>query len=510
MTKRALISVSDKTGVVEFATQLQQRGWELLSTGGTFAAISAAGIPVQQVSDVTGFPEMMDGRVKTLHPAVHGGILARRGTAHMDELSAQNFGTIDLVCVNLYPFRETVARGAPDGDVIENIDIGGPAMIRSAAKNHEGVLVLVDPADYAVALQQEVSPAERRRLAAKAYRHTSEYDAAITAYLEGTSDELPTKLPEHLTLNLSKTAEVRYGENPHQPGAIYRWGQAHGPVIDAQVVAGKPMSFNNYADADAAWNLCQELAAQEEGAVCVAVKHANPCGVAVAEDVRAAWERARDADTLSVFGGVVAVSRAVDLNAAQAMRGTFLEVLIAPQVTPDAVEWFAEKKPDLRVLIAGPQTNLSVLDVRPLVGGFAVQERDTRPWSDLCPEVVTTRQPSEQEWADLRFAWGVVKGARSNAIALVKNGVTVGLGAGAVSRIWAAERAMTNAGDKAQGAVLASEAFFPFDDVVRLAASQGVRAILQPGGAKRDPEVIAACNELGLSMVFTGSRHFKH
>ena len=510
MTKRALISVSDKTGVVEFAAQLQGRGWELLSTGGTFAAISAAGIPVRQVSDVTGFPEMMDGRVKTLHPAVHGGILARRGTAHMDELSAQQFGTIDLVCVNLYPFRETVARGAPDADVIENIDIGGPAMIRSAAKNHEGVLVLVDPADYAVALQDEVSPAERRRLAAKAYRHTSEYDAAITAYLEGTSDELPTKLPDTLTLNLTKTAEVRYGENPHQPGAIYRWGQSRGPVIDAQVVAGKSMSFNNYADADAAWNLCQELAAQEEGAVCVAVKHANPCGVAVADDVKTAWERARDADTLSVFGGVVAVSRAVDFNAAQAMRGTFLEVLIAPDVTPDAVEWFAEKKPDLRVLIAGPEMNLSVLDVRPLVGGFAVQERDQRPWSDLCPEVVTERQPTEQEWADLRFAWGVVKGARSNAVALVKEGVTVGLGAGAVSRIWAAERALGNAGDKAQGAVLASEAFFPFDDVVRLAASKGVSAILQPGGAKRDPEVIAACNELGLSMVFTGSRHLRH
>ena len=515
MTKRALISVSDKTGVVEFAQALSARGWEVLSTGGTFAALSAAGVPVRAVSDVTGFPEMMDGRVKTLHPAVHGGILARRGTAHMDELAGQGFGTIDLVCVNLYPFRETVARGAPDADVIENIDIGGPAMIRSAAKNHEGVLVLVDPADYAVALQDDVPAAERRRLAAKAYRHTSEYDAAITAYLEGASDVLPTKLPDALTLSLTKAAEVRYGENPHQPGAIYRWGAARGPVLDARVVAGKPMSFNNYADADAAWALCQDLAAHEqaagtEGVVCVAVKHANPCGVAVADTVSGAWERARDADTLSVFGGVVAVSRAVDFTAAQAMRGTFLEVLIAPDVTPDAVEWFAQKKPDLRVLIAGPEQNVSVLDVRPLTGGFAVQERDARPWDDLCPEVVTERQPTEQEWADLRFAWGVVKGARSNAVVLVKDGVTVGLGAGAVSRIWAAERAVANAGARAQGAVLSSEAFFPFDDVVRLAAAAGVTAILQPGGAKRDPEVIAACNELGLSMVFTGSRHFRH
>ncbi len=515
MAKRALLSVSDKTGIVEFAQQLQARGWELLSTGGTFAALSAAGVRVQQVSDVTGFPEMMDGRVKTLHPAIHGGILARRSTAHMDELAAQNFGTIDLVCVNLYPFRETVARGAPDPDVIENIDIGGPAMIRSAAKNHEAVLVLVDPADYALALQDDVPAPERRRLAAKAYRHTSEYDAAIQAYLSGESDELPTQLPEHLTLNLTRTAQVRYGENPHQPGAIYRWGQSRGPVLDAQVVAGKPMSFNNYADADAAWSLCQELAAQETlsgngGAVCVAVKHANPCGVAVASDVQTAWEHARDADTLSVFGGVVAVSQTVDFTAAQSMKGTFLEVLIAPDVTPDAVEWFAAKKPDLRVLIAGKAQGVSVLDVRPLAGGFAVQERDTRPWDDLCPEVVTSRQPTEAEWNDLRFAWAVVKGARSNAVAICKGGVTVGLGAGAVSRIWAAERAVANAGEKAQGAVLASEAFFPFDDVVRLAASAGVTAILQPGGAKRDPEVIAACNELGLSMVFTGSRHFRH
>lgn len=510
MARRALISVNDKTGVVEFARQLAAHGWELLSTGGTFKVIREAGIQVTQVSDVTGFPEMLDGRVKTLHPAIHGGILARREQAHLAQLDALGFGTIDLVCVNLYPFRETVARGAAFDEVIENIDIGGPAMIRSAAKNHAGVLVLVDPADYALALQSEVSAADRKRLAAKAYRHTSEYDAAITAYLEGESDVLPTQLPEKLTLNLSRVAQVRYGENPHQPGAIYRWGTARGPVLDAQVVAGKPMSFNNYADADAAWSLCQELAGREQGAVCVAVKHANPCGVAVADDVKTAWERARDADSLSVFGGVVAVSRTVDMTAAQAMRGTFLEVLIAPDVTPDAVEWFAQKKPDLRVLIAAQASSVSVLDMRPLAGGFAVQERDTRPWDDLSPAVVTTRKPTEREWADLRFAWAVVKHARSNAVVLAKDGETVGLGAGAVSRIWAAERAVANAGERARGAVLSSEAFFPFDDVVRLASNAGVTAILQPGGAKRDPEVIAACNELGLSMVFTGSRHFKH
>uniref|UniRef100_UPI002869BAD8 bifunctional phosphoribosylaminoimidazolecarboxamide formyltransferase/IMP cyclohydrolase n=1 Tax=Deinococcus sp. TaxID=47478 RepID=UPI002869BAD8 len=322
MARRALISVSDKTGVIEFARQLQQRGWEILSTGGTYASITGAGIPARQVSDVTGFPEMLDGRVKTLHPAIHGGILARREPDHLGQLEGHGIGTIDLVCVNLYPFRETVARGAPFDEVVENIDIGGPAMIRSAAKNHSGVLVIVDPADYPLALQDEVSPADRQRLAAKAYRHTSEYDRAITDYLEGVSDTLPTGLPPTLTLNLEKAAEVRYGENPHQPGAIYRLGAARGPVIDAQLCSGKPMSFNNFTDADAAWTLCQELSTQEaavpeHAVVCVAVKHANPCGVALAADVKTAWERARDADTLSVFGGVVAVNRPVDLAAAQ-------------------------------------------------------------------------------------------------------------------------------------------------------------------------------------------------
>ncbi|WP_019584983.1 bifunctional phosphoribosylaminoimidazolecarboxamide formyltransferase/IMP cyclohydrolase [Deinococcus apachensis] len=512
MTRRALISVSDKTGIEDFARALVARGWEILSTGGTLAALRGAGVPATAVSDVTGFPEILDGRVKTLHPAIHGGILARREEGHLTQLSAHGIGPIDLVCVNLYPFRETVARGADFGEAVENIDIGGPAMIRAAAKNHQGVLVLVDPADYPLALQDDVSPADRRRLAAKAFRHTSEYDAAITAYLEEGAGET---LPEHLTLSLSRVAEVRYGENPHQPGAVYRLGQERGPVLDARVVAGKPMSFNNYADADAAWALARELSTQEDQpagtrAVCVAVKHANPCGVAVADTVQAAWERARDADTLSVFGGVVAVSRPVDLAAAQSMRGTFLEVLIAPDVTPGAVEWFAAKKPDLRVLIAAPDANPSTLDIRPLAGGFAVQRRDARPWDDLCPEVVTGREPTEQEWLDLRFAWAVVKHARSNAVVLARAGVTVGLGAGAVSRIWAAERAVANAGERARGSVLASEAFFPFDDVVRLAAGAGVTAVLQPGGAKRDPEVIAAANELGLSMVFTGSRHFRH
>ncbi|GHG02030.1 bifunctional purine biosynthesis protein PurH [Deinococcus piscis] len=525
-TKRALLSVSDKTGIADFARQLHDAGWELVSTGGTLGVLQEAGLPVRAVSDLTGFPEMLDGRVKTLHPAIHGGVLARRESGHLAQLEQHGIGTIDLVCVNLYPFRETVARGAPDTEVIENIDIGGPAMIRSAAKNHESVLILVDPADYALAVQPSVSAADRRRLAAKAYAHTSAYDAAITAYLSAgqppqqtgapvqESRALPAELAEQLTLDLQRAHEVRYGENPHQHGAIYRWGDQRGPVLDAQVVAGKPMSFNNYADADAAWALCAELAAshgngQAGQVACVAVKHANPCGVALGSSVTEAWTQARDADTLSVFGGVVAVSGPVDLEAARSFHGTFLEVLIAPAVSTEAVEWFAAKKPDLRVLVAA-SAQAGQLDVRPLSGGFAVQGRDLRRWEDLCPEVVTAKPPTEAQWQDLRFAWEVAKYARSNAIVLARARVTVGIGAGAVSRIWAAERAVANAGAAAQGAVMASEAFFPFDDVVRLAGEHGVAAIIQPGGAKRDPEVIAAANELGLSMVLTGSRHFRH
>ncbi|AWN23116.1 bifunctional phosphoribosylaminoimidazolecarboxamide formyltransferase/inosine monophosphate cyclohydrolase [Deinococcus irradiatisoli] len=500
--KRALISVSDKSGVVEFARALSEQGWELLSTGGTLAALQEAGVAATKVADVTGFPEILDGRVKTLHPKIHGGILARRDEGHLAELAEHDIAPIDLVCVNLYPFRETVASGADLTEVVENIDIGGPAMIRAAAKNFADVLVLVDPADYPLALQPDVPLSERRRLAATAYAHTSSYDAAITAYLSGTSGE---DFPAEVSLPLTQVAPLRYGENPHQPATVYRLGAQSGPVLDAEVLAGKPMSFNNYADTDAAWALVSEF----DTPACVAVKHANPCGVALGDTPRQAWERARDADTLSVFGGVVALNRPLDLETAKSTRGTFLEVLIAPDITEEALNWLREKKPDLRVLRAGPSL-ASRIEYRALVGGFLAQRRDDRPWDDLCPEVVTQKQPSEAEWQDLHFAWTVAKHARSNNVVLARGGVTVGVGAGAVSRIWAAERAVQNAGELARGSVMASEAFFPFDDVVRLAGSVGVAAIIQPGGAKRDPEVIAAANELGLSMVLTGSRHFKH
>jgi phosphoribosylaminoimidazolecarboxamide formyltransferase / IMP cyclohydrolase len=501
--KRAILSVSDKTGLEAFARGLLEHGFELVSTGGTFKTLQAAGLQVKYISEITNFPEILDGRVKTLHPNVHGGILARREAGHLAELEAQNIKPIDLVCVNLYPFRETVSKANVTlSDALENIDIGGPTMIRAAAKNFPSVWVVVDPSDYQTVLEklQSEDLETRQRLAFKAFSHTASYDAAITQYL-GENQLLPVEKP----LELTRVKTLRYGENPHQQAALYRQGNSSGAVLDATVLAGKEMGFNNYADADAAWLLVSEFSSP----ACVAVKHANPCGVALAGDAKTAWERTRDADTLSVFGGVVALNRPVTLEVAQATKGTFLEVLIAPTIQADALEWFKSKKPDLRVLEAGI-VNFGALELKPIAGGFLAQDRDSRVWSDLCPEVVTEVQPTDQQWLDLEFAWYVGKHARSNNVVLAKDGATVGLGAGAVSRIWAAERAILNAAERAQGSVLSSEAFFPFDDVVRVAAAAGVKAIVQPGGAKRDPEVIAAANELGVAMVFTGSRHFKH
>ncbi len=501
---RALLSVSNKTGLVEFAQGLVDLGFELVSTGGTYKTLQSAGLPVVYVSEVTGFPEILDGRVKTLHPHIHAGLLASKSPQHEAELQAHNLSRIDLLCVNLYPFRETLARGGSFDECLENIDIGGPAMLRAAAKNHQAVLPVCDPVDYPSilqALRTGVSTEFRRQMAYKAFAHTAAYDAAIASFLAFEKFP-PTQL---LTLERLPGVELRYGENPHQEAALYTLEGQTGPVLHAQVLAGKPMGFNNYADADAAWSLASEF----ELPACVAVKHANPCGVALADTPKTAWERARDADTLSVFGGVVAFNRPVDLETAMATRGTFLEVLIAPEVSAEALEWFRSKKPDLRVLVAARQETDS-LEFRPLMGGFLAQDRDLRRWEELHLSYVTRRIPTPQELLDLKFAWYVGKHTRSNNVVLARDGVTVGLGTGAVSRIWAAERAILNAGEKAKGAVLASEAFFPFDDVVRAAAEAGVTAIVQPGGAKRDEEVIAACDELGVAMVFTGSRHFKH
>jgi phosphoribosylaminoimidazolecarboxamide formyltransferase / IMP cyclohydrolase len=497
---RALLSVSDKTGLIEFASGLVEQGFTLVSTGGTFANLQKAGLAVQYVSEVTGFPEILGGRVKTLHPKIHAGILAKNTPEHTTELGTLGIERFDLVCVNLYPFRETVSKNVNLDEALENIDIGGPAMIRASAKNFPNVIVVVDPKDYRSILENLNPDFETRQgFARKAFAHTSSYDAAIATYLS-------TRTFNHQQpLELSHTKPLRYGENPHQQAALYRFGSESGAVLDATVLSGKEMGFNNYADADAAWQLVSEYSSP----ACVAVKHANPCGVGLAENAQLAWEAARDADTLSVFGGVVALNRVVTLEVAMSTKGTFLEVLIAPEISADALEWFKTKKPDLRVLQAG-KSAFSSLEYKQITGGFLVQNRDSRIWADLNPETVTERQPTPQEWQDLEFAFYVGKHAKSNNVVIAKNGVTVGLGAGAVSRIWAAERALGNAGEKAKGAVMTSEAFFPFDDVVRLAAKSGVTAILQPGGAKRDPEVIAACNELGISMVFTGSRHVKH
>lgn len=501
---RALLSVSDKTGLVEFASGLADLGFELVSTGGTHKALSDAGLRVIYVSDVTGFPEILDGRVKTLHPRIHAGLLATKSPQHQAEVEEHRIRRIDLLCVNLYPFRQTLAAGASFEDCIENIDIGGPAMLRASAKNHENVLPVCDPSDYGAvleALRKGIPSQLRRELAYKAFSHTAAYDSAIAKFLA--FEQYPKV--QMLTLERLPQVSLRYGENPHQNAALYRLEGQTGPILDAKVLAGKPMGFNNYADADSAWALVSEF----DLPACVAVKHANPCGVAIADDPKTAWERARDADTVSVFGGVVALNRPIDLETAQATRGTFLEVLIAPEVSEEALEWLRAKKPDLRVLVAGP-SDFDPTEYRPIAGGFLVQDRDLRRWEQLQFEYVTERIPTPQELLDLKFAWYVGKHTRSNNVVLAKDGVTVGMGTGAVSRIWAAERAIQNAGEKAKGAALSSEAFFPFDDVVRVAAAAGVTAIVQPGGAKRDPEVIAACNELGVAMVFTGSRHFKH
>ncbi len=501
---RALLSVSNKAGLGAFARGLVELGFELVSTGGTHKMLQSEGLAVTYVSDVTGFPEILDGRVKTLHPRIHAGLLATRSPEHEAQLQAQDITRIDLLCVNLYPFRETLARGASFEECLENIDIGGPAMLRAAAKNHAAVLPVCNPADYETVLQalrMGISSEFRRRLAHKAFAHTAAYDAAISDFLAF------EKFPQTQLLTLERLPGVvlRYGENPHQEAALYGLEGQTGAVLQAQVLAGKPMGFNNYADADAAWSLVCEF----ELPACVAVKHGNPCGVALADNPKTAWERARNADTLSVFGGVVALNRPVNLETAMAMRGTFLEVLIAPEVSAEALEWFCSKKPDLRVLVAAHE-DADSREFRPLVGGFLVQDRDFRRWEELHLSYVTQRIPTPQELLDLKFAWYVGKHTRSNNVVLAKEGVTVGLGTGAVSRIWAAERALLNAGEKASGAVLSSEAFFPFDDVVRAAAAAGITAIVQPGGAKRDEEVIAACNELGVAMTFTGSRHFKH
>ena len=500
---RALLSVSDKTGLEPFAKALTELGFELLSTGGTYTALSDAGVSVRRVADETGFPEILDGRVKTLHPKIHGGLLATPAPEHRQQLQTHGITPIDLVVVNLYPFRETVAKGAPFAETVENIDIGGPAMLRSAAKNHQHVLVVCDPADYEriLAALQEDTDALRLELARKAFAHTAAYDAAIVGWLDR-----DVTLPETLHLSLERAQSLRYGENPHQTGARYRETGAASWWDEAVQHSGTELSYLNLFDAEAAWRLVHEF----DAPAAVIVKHANPCGVAVARDVETAYARAFDADPKSAFGGVVAINRPVsEVLAADLLANPKADVLIAPGFAPGTAEKLAAKRKNMRVMSAPPPAPAG-LELRRVDGGFLVQEPDAVTLERSAWQVVTERQPSESEWRDLELAWLVCAYTKSNAIVLVKDAQAVGIGAGQQSRVDASEIAAQKAAGRAEGGACASDAFYPFRDGLEVAARAGVAAVIQPGGSIRDAELTAAADELGLAMVMTGERHFRH
>jgi len=506
---RALLSVSDKRGLVDFARALASLGWELVSTGGTAKALAGAGVPVTPIETVTGCPEMMDGRVKTLHPAVHGGLLARRDVPEdLEALRAHGFGTIDLVAVNLYPFRETVARpGVTLAEAMENIDIGGPSMLRSAAKNHPSVVVVVDPDDYPrviEALRAGRVPAElRRELATKVFRHTSGYDGAIAAYLG--ADEA---LPPVLTLQLERRQALRYGENPQQAAAFYVTGEPAGLAGMTQH-GGKELSFNNLLDVDAT---LLALGPWRGRTACVIVKHTTPCGLALGRTAAEAYARALATDPVSAFGSVIGFTCAVDAAAAEAMKDLFVEVLAAPRFTPEALEVLRARK-NLRVVQIPEGVEAPALDFKRVRGGFLAQERFRYDPNESGWKVATARAPTAREMDDLRFAWAAVMSVKSNAILLARDGQAIGIGAGQMSRVdssmLAAHKARA-AGFQTAGAVLASDAFFPFRDGVDEAARAGVTAIIQPGGSVRDAETIAAADEHSIAMVFTGHRQFRH
>ena len=518
--KRALISVSDKSGLVEFGQFLSDQGVEILSTGGSAKALRDAGIDVIEVSDFTGFPEIMDGRVKTLQPKIHGGLLAVRGnTEHEQAMDTHGIKNIDLLAVNLYPFEATVAAGADFDTCIENIDIGGPALIRAAAKNHKFVTVVVDPSDYSEIMSEmaannsSTSEQSRKKYAAKAYARTGAYDAAISGWF---NDETKQTFPPRIALGGVLKQTLRYGENPHQEAAFYTNSENRPGIATASQVQGKELSFNNLNDTDAAFELVAEFV---DGPACVIVKHANPCGVAVSDNLSDAYARALACDTESAFGGILAFNRALDANTAQEVSKLFAEVVIAPTIDADALHILRGKK-NLRVLITEglPDPTASAPMIRTLSGGYLLQGRDNQILNEL--KVVTKRAPTDQEMTDLRFAFIVAKHVKSNAIVYAKHGATVGVGAGQMSRINSSRIAAWKAGDAAQvagddqswaiGSVVASDAFFPFADGLISAADAGATAVIQPGGSMRDEEVIAAADEKGLAMVFTGMRHFRH
>jgi phosphoribosylaminoimidazolecarboxamide formyltransferase/IMP cyclohydrolase len=522
--KRALLSVSDKSGLVELGQALAARGVELVSTGGTAKALREAGLAVRDVSDLTGFPEMMDGRVKTLHPMVHGGLLAvRDNLEHAAAMAEHAIGAIDLVVVNLYPFEATVMRGADRPEIIENIDIGGPSMVRSAAKNHQFVTIVTDPGDYPTLLAEiEANGATsldfRRKCAAKAFAATAAYDSMISQWFAFADQQ--QLFPDFLAVNGVAPTILRYGENPHQQAALYTPAGPHGRgIAQAEQLQGKELSYNNYNDADAALELCAEFSGGDPAVVIV--KHANPCGVAQRGSLLEAWEEALACDSVSAFGGIVAVNTELDGATAEAIAKIFTEVVTAPSVSDEARRVFAAKK-NLRLLVTGelPNPRRGGLTVRPITGGLLVQTRDNGAITEDELKVVTERAPTERELEDCLFAWTVARHVKSNAIVYAKDGATAGIGAGQMNRrdssriaaMKAAEAAATHgwAQPRTVGSAVASDAFFPFADGLLAAAEAGATAIIQPGGSIRDDEVIAAANEAGLAMVFTGMRHFRH
>ena len=514
MVKRALISVSNKEGVVEFARGLAGLGAEIISTGGTARLLAEAGIPVKPVAEVTGFPELLDGRVKTLQPAIHGGILAMRDKAeHMQQLAQHGITPIDLVAVNLYPFKETISKpGVTLEDAIENIDIGGPTMVRSAAKNYRHVIIVVNPARYPEILaalrdRGELSEEQRYALAVEAFRHTAQYDALISNYLGERIGQGILGFPADLTLTFVKAQDLRYGENPHQKAAFYRELFPCGPCISsARQLHGKELSYNNINDADAALELVKEF---DEPAA-VAVKHANPCGVGVADSLVEAYRKAFEADPVSIFGGIVALNRVVDADTAAEIARIFVEIVIAPGYEQRALSILQSKK-DLRILETGDEPRRGVAyDLKKVVGGLLVQEADVIGVDTSQWRVMTRREPTPEEMRDLVFGWKVVKYVKSNAIVLARDLQTVGIGPGQPNRIDSTRIAIRHAGDKARGSVLASDAFFPFPDVVEAAAEAGVTAMVQPGGSLRDEESIRLADEKGMTLIFTGRRHFRH
>lgn len=515
---RALISVSDKTGIVEFSRELVNLGVEIISTGGTAKALEDADIPVIGISEVTGFPECLDGRVKTLHPNIHAGLLAMRSNEeHMKQLEELQVTPIDIVVVNLYPFKETILKdGVTLAEAIENIDIGGPTMLRSAAKNNQDVVVIVDPKDYQIVTKEleenkDVSKNTKFYLASKVFEHTANYDTMIANYLRAQRED--DELPETLTLTFEKVQQMRYGENPHQNAAFYQEvGSTKGTLAAATQLHGKELSYNNINDANGALELLKEF---QEPTI-VAVKHANPCGVGTSSNIYDAYMKAYNADPVSIFGGIVVSNMKIDKKTAEEMNKIFLEIIIAPDYDLEALEVLKTKK-NLRVLKLDNITyiNKSAYDMKKVGGGMIVQEKDLVLYNDEDLKVVTNVKPSEKEMEDLLFAWKIVKHVKSNGIALAKDGQSVGLGGGQTNRIWATNQAIEHGieflgEDGVKGSVLASDAFFPFSDCVEAAAKAGIKAIIQPGGSVRDQESIDACNKYGIAMIFTEMRHFKH